>query len=485
MSRHQIACAAMSLLLASCAVGPDYQRPETATQATFKEGGNWKIATPNDDTNRGKWWEAFGDRELNLLVEQIDINNQNLKLAEAKYRQAQALGASARSSFFPTMSASASQTRSQSASGRTSSNSSSNTSTGAASGASSSISTIHNLSATFSWELDLWGRIRRQVEANDASIQASAADLESARLSAQSELASNYFQLRVSDAQKQLLNNTVAAYAKSLELTKNRYNVGVAGRVDVAQAETQLKSAEAQALDLGVQRAQLEHAIALLVGKAPGNFTLAESKWNVAVPSIPISLPSSLLERRADIASAERRAAAANAQIGVAKAAYYPTLSLTGSGGYSSSTLSDWISAPNRFWSLGPSLATTILDFGKRYAASDQAIAVYDQNVATYRQTVLQAFQDVEDNLAALRILEAEAKVQDEAVRTARESVALTVNQYKAGTVSYLNVVSVQTAQLANERTAMALMGRQLTASVALIKALGGGWNSAAAAKPL
>jgi NodT family efflux transporter outer membrane factor (OMF) lipoprotein len=481
MSRHQISFAVMSLLLASCAVGPDYQRPEAATQATFKEAGNWKIATPNDETNRGKWWEAFGDRELNALVEQVDINNQNLKVAEAKYRQAQALGASARSSFFPTVSASASGTRSKSASGRTSSN----TSSGAASGASSSISTSHNLSASFSWEFDLWGRIRRQVESNDASIQASAADLESARLSAQSELASNYFQLRVSDAQKQLLNDTVAAYAKSLELTKNRYNVGVAGRVDVAQAETQLKSAEAQALDLGVQRAQLEHAIALLIGKAPGNFTLAESKWNVAVPSIPLALPASLLERRPDIASAERRAAAANAQIGVARAAYYPTLSLTGSGGYSSSTLSDWISAPNRFWSLGPSLATTLLDFGKRGAASDQAIAVYDQNVATYRQTVLQAFQDVEDNLAALRILEAEAKVQDEAVRAARESVALTLNQYKAGTVSYLNVVSVQTAQLANERSAMTLMGRQLTASVALIKALGGGWNNNIAAKPL
>ncbi len=481
MSRHQISFVVMSWLIASCAVGPDYKRPEVATQATFKEAGNWKIATPNDDTNRGKWWEAFGDRELNALVEQVDINNQNLKIAEAKYRQAQALGASARSSFFPTISASASETRSQSASGKTSPS----TSTGAASGASSSISTSHNLSATFSWELDLWGRIRRQVESNDASIQASAADLESAHLSAQSELASNYFQLRVNDAQKQLLNDTVAAYAKSLELTKNRYNVGVAGRVDVAQAETQLKSAEAQALDLGVQRAQLEHAIALLVGKAPGNFTLAESKWNVAVPSIPLAIPASLLERRPDIAGAERRAAAANAQIGVAKAAYYPTLSLTGSGGYSSSTLSDWISVPNRFWSLGPSLATTILDFGKRGAASDQAIAVYDQNVATYRQTVLQAFQDVEDNLAALRILEAEAKVQDEAVRAARESVALTVNQYKAGTVSYLNVVSVQTAQLANERSAMTLMGRQLTASVALIKALGGGWSNNVATKPL
>jgi NodT family efflux transporter outer membrane factor (OMF) lipoprotein len=481
MIRHQIVFAVMSLLLASCAVGPDYKRPDVATQATFKEADNWKIATPNDDTNRGKWWEAFGDRELNILVEQVDINNQNLKLAEAKYRQAQALGASARSSFFPTISAASSATRS----GRGVSNNAANTSTGAASRASSSISSSYNLSANLNWELDLWGRIRRQVESSNASIEASAADLASARLSAQSELASNYFQLRVTDAQKQLLDDTVAAFAKSLELTKNRYNVGVAGRVDVAQAETQLKSSQAQALDLGIQRAQLEHAVALLVGKAPGNFTLPESKWAMTLPSIPLSLPASLLERRPDIASAERRAAAANAQIGVAKAAYYPTLSLSGSGGYSSATLSDWISAPNRFWSLGPSLAATILDFGKRGAASDQAIAAYDQTVATYRQTVLQAFQEVEDNLAALRILEAEAKVQEEAVRASRESVALTLNQYKAGTISYLNVVSVQTAQLANERNAMTLAGRRLTASVALIKALGGGWTNVEVTKPL
>ena len=481
----------MFAMLASCAVGPDYKRPEAAnaaaSQSTFKEAGDWKIATPSDDTKRGKWWEAFGDSELNTLVEQVDINNQNLKVAEAKVRQAQALGASARSSFFPTISASASETRTRSGSGssRTQTNTGSGTSTGGVSSTMSGVTTSHNLGANFAWELDLWGRIRRQIESNDASIQASAADLESARLSAQSDLASNYFQVRVSDAQKQLLDDTVAAYAKSLELTKNRYNVGVAGRVDVAQAETQLRSAEAQAIDLGVQRAQLEHAIALLIGKAPGNFALAPAKWNVAVPTIPLMLPAALLERRPDIAGAERRAAAANAQIGVAKAAYYPTLSLTGNSGYSSPTLSNWISAPNRFWSLGPSLVETILDFGKRGAATDQAVALYDQSVAAYRQTVLQAFQDVEDNLSAMRILEAEAKVQEDAVRAARESVALTLNQYKAGTVSYLNVVSVQTAQLSNERTAMTLMGRRLTASVALIKALGGGWDGLTSLKQL
>ncbi len=481
------ACVLSAAMLASCAVGPDYKRPEAANaaamQSTFKEAGDWKIATPSDDIKRGKWWEAFGDSELNALVEQVDINNQNLKVAEAKVRQAQALGASARSSFFPTVSTSAAETRSRSGSG--SSRTQTTTNTGTTASSTPGITTSHNLSANIAWELDLWGRIRRQVESNDASIQASAADLESARLSAQSDLASNYFQLRVSDAQKQLLDDTVAAYAKSLELTKNRYNVGVAGRVDVAQAETQLRSADAQAIDLGVQRAQLEHAIALLIGKAPGNFALSPAKWNVAVPIIPLTLPATLLERRPDIAGAERRAAAANAQIGVAKAAYYPTLSLSGNGGYSSPTLSNWISAPNRFWSLGPSLVETIFDFGKRGAAADQAVALYDQSVATYRQTILQAFQDVEDNLSAMRILEAEAKVQDDAVRAARESVALTINQYKAGTVSYLNVVSVQTAQLSNERTAVTLMGRRLTATVALIKALGGGWNGSTSAKQL
>ena len=482
------------MILTSCAVGPDYKRPEMdaqATQATFKEALDWKVAAPGDAIARSKWWEAFGDAQLNALVEQVDINNQNLKIAEAKYRQAQALSSSVRSSFFPTISANASETRGRAASGNTNkiaSTTGSNTSTGGASGNPSAISTSHNLSANFSWELDVWGRIRRQVEANDASSQASAADLESARLSAQSDLASNYFQLRINDAQKQLLNDTVDAYAKSLELTRNRYNVGVAGKVDVAQAETQLKSAQAQAIDFGVQRAQLEHAIALLIGKAPGNFSLPESKWNIAVPAIPLALPSSLLERRPDIAGAERRAASANAQIGVAKAAYYPTLSLTGNSGYSSPSLANWISAPNRFWSLGPSLAETIFDFGKRGGVTDQAVAAYDQSVATYRQTVLQAFQEVEDNLAALRILQAEATVQEEAVKAARESVALTLNQYKAGTVSYLNVVSVQTALLSNERTAMTLTGRRLNASVGLIKALGGGWHTGdvgAVTKPL
>ncbi len=460
-----------SLLLSSCAVGPDYRRPAVAVPAAFKEVADWKVAEPRDNVPRGKWWEVFGDAGLNALMDQVDISNQNLKLAEARYRQAQALTQTSRASFFPSISLSASDTRSRSGAGR------SIVSGGISSGSGGGINTNYNANASLSWELDIWGRIRRQVESNDDAAQASAADLAAARLSAQADLATNYFQLRVSDAQQQMLNDTVTAYAKSLELTKNRYAVGVAGRVDVVQAETQLKSAQASALDLGVQRAQLEHAIALLVGKAPSEFSLAVSDWNASIPKLPVALPATLLERRPDIAAAERRAASANAQIGVAQAAYYPTLSFSGSDGYTSPSIAKWLTAPNRFWSLGPSLAVTLLDFGKRSGAKAQAVAIYDQNVASYRQTVLAGFQDVEDNLAALRILEAEAIVQDEAVLAARESVTLTLNQYKAGTVSYLNVVSVQTAQLSNERAGLSVTGRRLTAAVGLIRALGGGWD--------
>ncbi|MCY7387035.1 MAG: efflux transporter outer membrane subunit [Burkholderiales bacterium] len=473
MKRSNILCAAIgATLLGGCAIGPDYKRPAVETPIAYKETADWKIAEPRDEMARGKWWKIFGDSELDALIEQVNISNQSLKSAEARYRQATSLTQSARASYLPTVSANASSTRSRSASAR--------------SAGDNAVATNHSLTLNAGWELDVWGRIRRTVEANDASAQASAADLEAARLSLQSELATSYFQLRVNDAQKQLFADTIVAFEKSLELTRNRYAVGVAGKVDIVQAETQLLSAQAQSIDLGVQRAQLEHAIAVLIGKAPTgvSVTNVESNagtkvdWKVAMPVFPLGLPSTLLERRPDIAAAERRAAAANAQIGVAKAAYFPTLSLSGSGGFSSPTLSNWISAPNRAWSLGPSLAETIFDFGKRGALTDQAIASYDQTVATYRQTVLEAFQDVEDNVAALRILEQEAKVQAEAVRAARESVTLTLNQYKAGTVSYLSVVTVQTALLSNERTSVGLLGRRLSATVALVRALGGGWSA-------
>ena len=452
----------LALALAACAVGPDYQRPEAAVSAAYKEAVGWKVAEPRDEASRGNWWEIFGDPKLSALIESIDMSNQNVLLAEARFRQAQALAAQSRAALFPTLDANASITRSRSPTG---------------------VVGDRSVALNSSWEIDLWGRLRRALESSAASAQASAADLAAARLSAQAELASNYFQLRVLDAQKQLLDDTVTAFDKSLELTRNRYAVGVAAKVDVAQAETLLKSTLAQSIDTGVQRAQLEHAIAILVGKPPSELSIAPVPLAVTMPRVPLGLPSELLERRPDVAAAERRAAAANAQIGVAKAAYFPSLTLSASGGFRSANAADLFTAPSRFWSIGPALAQSIFDAGLRRAQTEQAIAAYDATVAQYRQAVLAGFQEVEDNLAALRILEEEAKVQDEAVRAARESVVLTTNQYKAGTVSYINVVTVQTTQLNNERAAVGILGRRLVAAATLVKALGGGWDAAALAR--
>ena len=328
------------------------------------------------------------------------------------------------------------------------------------------------------WELDLWGKIRRGVEASQASAQASAADLAAVTLSTQAELASDYFQLRVLDAQKQLLDATTTVYRKSLELTNSRYAAGVAANSDVLQAETQLKSTEAQTIDLGVQRAQLEHAIALLIGKPPAAFSLPLTASATAIPIIPTTgLPSELLERRPDIASSERSMAAANAQIGVAKAAYFPTISLSASAGLEASSLASLFAWPSRFWSVGPAMAATLFDGGLRKAQADQAWAAYDATVAAYRETVLTAFQGVEDNLAALRILEEEARVQALTVQAAQKVVNITTKQYQAGTVAYLNVIVAQSTALTNEGTALGILGRRLTASVLLVKALGGGWT--------
>jgi NodT family efflux transporter outer membrane factor (OMF) lipoprotein len=336
------------------------------------------------------------------------------------------------------------------------------------------------LNVGVSWEADLWGSIRRSVEAASTNAQASIADIEAAKLSAQAELAQDYFLLRIADARKALLDDTVAAYQKSLQLTQNQYNVGVAARADVVTADTQLKSAKAQAVDVGVQRAQLEHAIAILIGKAPAEFSIAPltSKFALLPPPIPVGVPSQLLERRPDIAAAERRAASANAKIGVAEAAFYPDLTLSGELGFQSSSFAKWLTLPSRFWTLGPALAQSIFDGGLRKAQSAQAVAVYDQSVATYRQTILGGFQEVEDNLAALRILEQEAALQDDAVKAARESVQITTNQYKAGIVDFLNVVNVETIALDNERTALTIQSNRLSAAVSLIKAVGGGWNA-------
>jgi NodT family efflux transporter outer membrane factor (OMF) lipoprotein len=452
------------LSLAACTVGPDYVRPAAETPQAYKEAEGWKPAQPSDHVLRGDWWEAFNDPLLNDLEKQVSISNQNLAQAEAQYRQARALVQSARSGYVPTVGAGASADRSRSSAGGNTIN--------------RGVRDNYAISADATWELDLWGRVRRSVESSQAGAQASAADLESLRLSAQAELAQNYFQLRSLDTQKQILDDTIAAYRRNLQLTENQYAAGIVARADVVQAQTQLKTTQAQALDIGVQRAQLEHAIALLIGRPASTFAIAPAPLAAEPPAIPVGMPSDLLERRPDIAAAERGMAAANAEIGVAKAAYYPTLTISAAAGFQSSSLSDLISAPNRFWSVGPALAQTLFDGGARRALTDQAVAAYDANVAFYRQTVLTGFKEVEDNLAALRILEEEARIQEEAVQSARHSVALTTNQYKAGLVSYLNVIVVQASALNIERNAVEIRNSRLAASVALIKALGGGWNA-------
>ncbi|HXF17203.1 MAG TPA: efflux transporter outer membrane subunit, partial [Burkholderiales bacterium] len=458
------ALAAVLVLLAACTVGPDYVRPTADTPVAFKESQGWKTAQPRDQELRGSWWEAFNDPLLNEMMEQVNLSNQNLVQAAAQFRQARALVQSARAGYLPSVSANAGVTRSSSS--LTSRNTGSTQNPGFS-------ATSYSLSLDALWEADLWGRVRRTVEANSTSAQASAADLDALRLSIRAELAQDYFQLRALDTQQKLFEDTVAAYQRTLVLTQNQYAAGVAAKVDVIQAQTQLKTTQAQAIDLGVLRAQLEHAIALLLGKPASNYSLPPAPLAAVAPAVPVGVPSSLLERRPDIAAAERRMASANAQIGVAEAAYYPSLTISASGGFQSTSFSNWLTAPSRFWSLGPALAQTLFDGGLRRAQTDQAIAAYDANVAAYRQTVLTGFKEAEDNLAALRILEEEAAVQEEAVQNARQSVSLTTNQYKAGIVSYLNVVVVQAAALNNERAAVDILNRRLAASVLLIKALG------------
>jgi NodT family efflux transporter outer membrane factor (OMF) lipoprotein len=467
--------------LSACAVGPDYHRPEAAAPAAFKENADWKKAVPGDELKRGAWWEIFGDDGLNELETQVDAANQSLQQAEAQYRQAGALVSEARAQYFPTLGVSASVTRS----GRYGNSDNGIVSggtviggSGSANGKTNSHSTSYSLPFSASWEPDLWGRVRRTVEGQAANAQASAATLESTRLSLHATLAQTYFQLRIIDEQKRLLDDTVAAYRKSLQLTQNQYNVGVVARADVVQADVQLKTAQVQTIDLGIARAQYEHAIAILIGKAPAEFALAAQPFKLAPPAIPVGLPSQLLERRPDIAVAERQAAAANAQIGVAESAFFPTLTLSATAGYQSSTFAKWLTAPSRFWSLGPQLAETIFSGGLREAQTAQARAGYDAAVANYREVVLAALQNVEDNLAALRILEGEAVAQAEAVAAAETALRIANNQYRAGTVSYLNVITAEAAAYSNERNAISILGNRLTDSVALVKALGGGWNA-------
>ena len=454
------------LLAAGCAVGPDYERPEASVSSSYKELEGWSAARPQDDLPRGQWWSVFGDAELDALLQKVDISNQNVRAAEARVRQARALSDQARAGLYPAVNANASGVRSKSPS-----------LSNDPSFATGAVNTFNaNLGA--SWELDLWGKVRRSVEAGDASFQASDAQLEAAKLSARASLAQAYFSLRVADVNRRLLEDTVAGYQRNLELTQNRYKAGVAARVDVVQAEQQYKGAQAQLIDVGVSRAQFEHAIAILIGEAPARFSLAATTTELAMPRIPVNLPSTLLQRRPDIAAAERNVAAANARIGVAKAAKYPTLNLTGTYGSRAADIGDLFTAPSRLWSIGAAALQPLFDAGLRSAQTDQAIATYDEDVALYRQAVLTAFQQVEDNLVALRILEQEAAIQAEVVAAARRSVELTTNQYQAGVVSFLNVIVTQAALLNAEQNAANVLGRRLNASVALVQALGGGWSA-------
>ena len=453
--------AGAAMLLAGCMVGPDYVRPTAPAPAAFKEAEGWKPAQPADTALRGDWWQVFADADLDALLQQVDLANQTVQAAAARVREAQAATEATRAGLFPGVSGSAAVGRSDRSSGA------------------SAIANSSNLGLDARWEVDLWGRVRRGVEASEATAQSAAADLAAARLSVQALLAQDYLLLRVQDAQIRLLRDTVAGYQKSSDLTRNQYAAGIVSRGDVVQAEAQLKSTQAQVLEATIVRAQLEHAIAVLVGKPPSELAIAPRPLVPVFPAIPVALPSELLERRPDIAAAERRTASANAQIGVAQAAFYPSLSLSAAGGLQNSALGDLLSLPNRYWALGAGLVQTIFDAGLRSAQKAQAVASYDETVANYRSTVLNAFQEVEDNLVALSLLEQQAAVQDEAVAAARQSVAIATNQYQAGIANYIVVVVLQTGELNNERTALAILARRLTASVGLIKALGGGWDSA------
>ncbi len=461
--------AALATALAGCAVGPDYKRPAAEIPASYKEAApGWKVAQPSDRQDRGDWWTIYEDPQLNTLEDKLNASNQTIAQFAAAYRQARALVGEARAAYFPTIGASAGATRS----GNGSSSNSINTTSR------SGISNSFNVQLDASWELDLWGSITRSVNSQKAGQQGAAADLANARLSAQATLAQTYFSLRALDSTQKLLDDTVAAYQRSLQLTQNQYAAGVAARSDVIQAQTQLQSAQAAAIDNGVQRAQDEHAIAVLVGEPASTFSIPSLPLTATPPAVPAQMPSALLERRPDIASAERKAAAANEQIGVAIAAFFPSLTLSATGGFENSVFSQLLTAPSRFWTLGPQLAATVFDAGLRAAQTEAARAAYDQDVATYRQTILTAFQDVEDNLASQRILEQEIVVQRQAVDSARQALAIVTNEYKAGTVGYVNVLTAQTTAFTTELKLESIAGQRMVSSVGLVKALGGGWDA-------
>ena len=462
--RTSLLATAAAALLSACAVGPDYVRPTLPVPAAYKEAGDWKPASPQAAASGLAWWQAYGDPVLDGLESDAQNANQNIRQAEATYRQARAIADADRAGLFPSvgLNLGAQRARTNTAGVRTSDG--------------------YSAGLAGSWEPDLWGSVRRTIESGNAGAQASANDLAGARLSIQTTLAQDYLQLRITDQQRDLYASTIDAYAKALKLTTAQHDAGVALQSDVALAESQLAQAQAAAVDLDATRAQLEHAVAVLTGRAPAQFTLARAPAGQALalrmPATPAGLPSDLLEHRPDIAAAERRAAAANASIGVAKAAYFPQLTLSANGGFAAAAIGSLFDTPSRVWSLGAALAQTLFDGGLRRARTAQAEAAYDITVAQYKETVLGGFQQVEDELALLRLLDQETTFQAQAVRSSRQAEQIAIAQYRAGTGSYLNVVTAQTLSLTNQRAAVQLRGRLVAASLSLVSATGGGWSA-------
>jgi NodT family efflux transporter outer membrane factor (OMF) lipoprotein len=488
-------------LLAGCLVGPKYHRPSVQTPGAYKElppadlinTDGWKVAQPKDDALRGKWWEIFNEPELDSLEEKVNVSNQTIASAAANFLAARALVKEARSQYFPTVTTNPAITwqrpsatlSSGGTGGSAASGSGSGTGTGTGTASSAKgISTDYTLPFDATWQPDLFGRIRNTVRSAAYGAQASAADLENTRLTIQADVASDYFQLRGQDALKQLLDSTVVAFQQSLDLTRALYDTGIDSEEDVAQAETQLESTKAQDAALGIQRAQFEHALAMLIGQPASTFSISVEPLKTSPPAIPFGVPSQLLERRPDIAAAERLVAQANAQIGIARAAYFPTVTLSAAAGFESTTIANWFTWPSRFFAAGPAAAETLFDAGLRRATVMQFRAQYDETVANYRQAVLTAFQQVEDNLASLRILSVEIRDQDAAVKSAERTLALATERYKLGIDPYLNVITAQTALLSNQEAAVNLRIQQMTASGGLIQALGGGWDASQLPSP-
>lgn len=475
-----------ALLLAGCVVGPKYARPSVQTPAAYKEAGstgaeNWKTAQPQDDAIRGKWWESFNDLELNALEEKSAVSDQNIVAAADNFLAARALVSQVRSQYFPTLAINPSIANQRPA---PTTFSGLETGTPSSSGLTVKSYTDYELPFDASWEPDLWGRLRNSVRSNLFAAQATAADLENVRLSEQAELAADYYELCAQDSLKQVFDSAVTVYQQTLDLSRSLYRSGLDNEESVAQAEAQLNAAQAQDTNLGILRAQYEHAIAVLTGQPASTFSLPTRVLQANPPTIPVGIPSELLERRPDIAAAERGVAQANAQIGAAKAAYFPNVLLSASGGFGNSSVTSWLTWPSRFWSVGPSLAETLFDAGLRRATMEQYRATYEETVANYRETVLTAFQQVEDNLASLRILSLDIQQQDAAVEAAERSFQEAMARYQAGLDPYLNVLSAQTVLLNDQQTAVTFRMQQRVASVQLIKALGGGWNASEIPSP-